>query len=152
MSVGYQPPPGASTDATGLAALRAIRDGDRPQIALAATLGFRLVEADPGWIAFEMQPGADMVNSGGIVHGGVLGLVLDQAIGDAVRTLLPDGVPYVTLDLYLTYLRPVRPGTAVRCEAWVTHFGRRTARTAGRVLDGSRTTCECMSTLFIPGD
>lgn len=134
---------------TGLEALQDIRDGRRPQIELAAMLGFRLVEAEPGRVAFTSCHDERMVNSGGIVHGGVLGLVLDQAIGDAVRTLLADGQRYVTLDLYLTYLKPVQPGSRLRCEAWVTSRTRRTARTTGRVLCDGDVVCECMSTLFI---
>lgn len=148
-----RPPHVDAEPGTGLDALRAVRDGTAPPIPLAAAMGFRLVEADPGWVAFELTPGDQHVNSGGIVHGGVVGFVLDQAIGDAVRTLLPDGVPYVTLDLYLTYVRAVRPGATVRCEAWVTSMGRRTARTSGRAVDdGGRTAVECMSTLYVVRD
>lgn len=137
---------------SGLAALRRIRDGKSDPIHLAGLLHFALVEAELGRVAFTMRPDRTHVNSGGIVHGGVLGLVLDQAIGDAVRTLLPDGVRYVTLDLYMTYVRPAEPGQELRCEAWVTHKGRRTARTSGRVLLGEKILCECYSTLYIDGD
>lgn len=142
--------PGVSAEEpSGETALRMIRDGRRPQIPLGGMLEFDLTTVEPGRVGFDLRTDERMVNSGGIVHGGVLSLVLDQAIGDAVRTLLPDEVRYVTLDLYLTYLRPIKAGTTVRCEAWVTHLGRRTARTAGKVVDGSKIACECMSTLFV---
>jgi uncharacterized protein (TIGR00369 family) len=134
---------------SGLAALRRVRDGLTSPIPLAALMSFRLVEAEPGRVAFEMAPDVQHANSLGVVHGGVPALALDQAVGDAVRTMLPDDVPYSTIDLFLTYVRPVSPGSGLRCEAWVTHLGRRTARVAGRVTTSGKTVCECLSTLWI---
>lgn len=133
----------------GLAALRAIRDRRRPQIPLGDLLGFTLVEAEPGRVAFDIEPAATLANSGGVIHGGVLGIVLDQAVGDAVRTTLPDGVGYATVDLFVSYLHPVHPDETVRCEAWVTHRARRTVRTAGRADQGGTPVAACMATLRV---
>jgi uncharacterized protein (TIGR00369 family) len=93
-----------NAESTGLAALRRIRDGVEPQIPLGKLIGFRLTEAEPGWVAFELVAERELLNSGGVLHGGVLSLVIDQAVGDAVRTLLPDGTPYMTMDLYVSYV------------------------------------------------
>lgn len=133
----------------GLAALRAIRDGDRPQIALGSIIGFRLIQAEPGRVAFESKLSEAAANSNGVIHGGVLGLVLDQAVGDAVRTLLPDGVGYATADLFLSYLAPVRPGETVVYEAWVTHRANSTIRVRGRAVREDEEVCECMATLRV---
>lgn len=134
---------------TGLMALRRVRDGLEPQVPLGELLGFRLTEANPGHVALEFAAGPELVNSGGALHGGVLGLIIDQAVGDAVRTLLPDGTPYMTVDLYLSFVRPAEIGTTLRCIADVTFLGGRTAKATAQVCGGDMILCECLSTLHV---
>ena len=136
-------------ESTGLAALRRIRDGVEPQIPLGELIGFRLTEAEPGWVAFELVAERELLNSGGVLHGGVLSLVVDQAVGDAVRTLLPDGTPYMTTDLYVSYVRPAGVGATLRCTAEVTFLGGRTAKVSSRVYRGDEVVCECLTTLYV---
>lgn len=73
--------------------------------------GIGLVRAEPGLVALSFTPGAAHTNVQGLVHGGLLALLADTAMGLAVRTQLPAGVPHVTVSLGIRYLRPATSDT-----------------------------------------
>jgi uncharacterized protein (TIGR00369 family) len=72
------------------------------------------------------------------LHGGTAAALLDTAMGCSISTMLPAGQGSVTLDLKLTYLRPlsVRSGT-IQAEGKVVKLGRQTSYTEGFVRDGA---------------
>jgi uncharacterized protein (TIGR00369 family) len=72
------------------------------------------------------------------VHGGALATLLDSALGCAVHSTLPAGVGYTTVDLAVTYLRPVTRDTGrLRCEAEIVHGGRTVATARAQITDPS---------------
>lgn len=79
------------------------------------------VEQDRAAVALTLRP--EHRNPFGIVHGGVLYTMADNAAGCAVHT---DGRGYVTQNGQLHFLRPAREGT-LRAEAAVRRRGRATA-------------------------
>jgi len=119
----------------GLEVMRRIRDGALPLAAIAQTVGFRLVEAEPGMVAFEGAPERFVYNMFGAAHGGYAATLLDSAMGCAVHTTVPRGSGYTTIDLTINYVRPVTVETGpVRAEGRVLHAGRRTATAEGRLV------------------
>ena len=119
----------------GLEVMRRIRDGALPLAAIAQTVGFRLVEAEPGMVAFEGAPERFVYNMFGAAHGGYAATLLDSAMGCAVHTTVPRGSGYTTVDLTINYVRPVTVETGpVRAERRVLHAGRRTATAEGRLV------------------
>jgi uncharacterized protein (TIGR00369 family) len=70
-----------------------------------------------------------LVNSAGVIGGGVLSIVADIAFGCALQTELPELVPYTTAELSLTFLRPVHPGQTIRASGQSIHAGRRVGLT-----------------------
>jgi len=68
--------------------------------------GIELERAEPGLVALSLAPGPGHTNVQGLVHGGLLALLADTAMGLAVRTELPAGRPHVTVQLGIKYLRP----------------------------------------------
>ena len=68
--------------------------------------GIRLDRAEPGLVVLTFAPGPGHSNLQGLVHGGLLALLADTAMGLAVRTQLPAGRPHVTVQLGVKYLRP----------------------------------------------
>ncbi|MGI5447595.1 PaaI family thioesterase [Streptomyces sp. CA-243310] len=74
---------------SGLEVLRLMLEGRIPQPSIGSTLGFRLVDATPGHVAFEGEPGEHLLNPMGAVHGGFLAALLDSALGGAVMAALP---------------------------------------------------------------
>ena len=70
------------------------------------------------------------------VHGGVAATLCDSALGCAIHSTLPAGVGYATVDLNLTYLRPLTRDTGkVRAIGEVVHTGSRIATAQARMVD-----------------
>jgi uncharacterized protein (TIGR00369 family) len=136
---------------SGLEHLEAIRDGRFPPPPIAELLGFDLVEVGRGRATFSIEPGDQHYNPIGAVHGGVAATLLDSAMGCAVQSTLEPGVGYTTLDLNVTFLRPMTSDTGkVLCEATTIHTGGRVATAEGRLFS-ARTgkliatgTCSCV--------
>lgn len=123
---------------SGLEAMRAIRDGILPPPPLARLIGFRMAVVEPQRIVMELDPDESLENTIGLLHGATAAALLDTAMGCAISTMLPPGQTSVTLDLKLTYLRPlsVRSGT-IQAEGKLIRLGRQTSYTEGFVRDGS---------------
>ena len=87
---------------------------------------------------FEMTPGPQHYNPIGSVHGGIALTLLDSAMGCAVYTTLAPGVGYTTIDLHVTFVRPLTATTGtIRAEGRVVHAGSRVATAEGRVVDAT---------------
>ena len=128
----------AAAGMSGLEAMCAIRDGILPPPPMARLIGFRLRIAEPGRIVMELEPHESLENTIGLLHGATAAALLDTAMGCAISTMLPAGQGSVTLDLKLTYLRPlsVRSGT-ISAEGKLVKLGRQTSYAEGFVRDGA---------------
>jgi uncharacterized protein (TIGR00369 family) len=128
----------AAAGMSGLEAMCAIRDGILPPPPMARLIGFRMRIAEPGRIVMELEPHESLENTIGLLHGATAAALLDTAMGCAISTMLPAGQGSVTLDLKLTYLRPlsVRSGT-ISAEGKLVKLGRHTSYAEGFVRDGS---------------
>jgi len=72
----------------------------------------------------------------GVVHGGVTYSLLDTAMGVAVWTQLQEGERTATVEIKVTYCRPVREGRLV-AEGRVVERTRQLAFTSGEVRDAA---------------
>jgi uncharacterized protein (TIGR00369 family) len=128
----------AAAGMTGMEAMCAIRDGLLPEAPMARLIDFRLRVAEPGRIVMELEPHESLENTIGLLHGATAAALLDTAMGCAISTMLPAGQGAVTLDLKLTYLRPlsVRSGK-ISAEGKIIKLGRQTSYTEGFVRDGA---------------
>jgi uncharacterized protein (TIGR00369 family) len=95
----------------GLGALQAIAEGSLPPPPIAALMNMEPLEVAPGRAVFVGVPGEEHYNPIGTVHGGWASTLLDSALGCAVQTTLPAGVAYTTLDLRVSFVRPIRHDT-----------------------------------------
>ena len=76
--------------------------------AISQLLGFRLAEGDDGYGCLEMNADAGIHgNQQGTVHGGLLSELADAAIGTAHSTLMVEGETFTSIDLRISFLRPV---------------------------------------------
>jgi uncharacterized protein (TIGR00369 family) len=133
----------------GLGFLQAIIDGTLPQPPIGETLGFHLVEAEPGRAVFAGTPERRHYNPIGTVHGGFAAALLDSALGCAIFSTLKQGDTWTTLELKLNYVRAMTTETGVvRAEGRVIHRGRSVATSegdlkdaAGRLYAHATTTC-----------
>jgi uncharacterized protein (TIGR00369 family) len=121
---------------SGMDAMLGIRDGRLPPPPFAKLIGFVMAAVEPGRIVMELEPREDLENTIGLLHGATAALI-DTAMGCAISTRLEPGQGSVTLDLKMTFLRPlsVRSGM-ISAEGKVIKLGRQTSYTEGFVRDG----------------
>jgi uncharacterized protein (TIGR00369 family) len=140
----------AGRSMSGIDFLRAIRDGRLPAPPIAELLGFRLVEVEPGYAVFEVEPGERHYNPIGVVHGGLAMTLLDSAMGCAVQTHMPAGGGYTTLEAKTNLVRAITGKTgALRAIGTVLHLGSRVATAEGRLVDSSGKLCAHATTTCI---
>ena len=121
---------------SGLEFLRAIRDGRLPPAPMAVLLGFRLVDVEPGEVAFEVLPRQEHYNPIGTVHCGLAMTLLDSAMACSVHTHLAPGVGYTTVEAKINLVRPIMAETGkLRALGKTIHVGSRIATAEGRLVD-----------------
>jgi len=123
---------------SGLEAMRALIAGKLPQPSISTTLGFRLVAAEHGFVAFEGEPSERILNPLGAVHGGWALTLIDSACGAAGHTTLPAGVGYGTLETKANFVRPIAPTTGtLRAEGRVLAQGRTILTAEAKIVDAA---------------
>lgn len=123
---------------SGLEYLRAMRSGDIPPPPITATLGIEIDDVEEGRVVFAITPAEYHYNPIGVVHGGVASTLCDTAMACAVHSTLPAGVGYTTLELKVTFIRPLTRDTGrVTCEGRTLHVGARTAAAEARIVDAA---------------
>ena len=133
---GFEAPPWeAMAGTSGLDLLRGMIAGHFPAPPIAETLGFRLVEADPGRALFEGRSSPSVLNPLGLVHGGWALTLIDSAAGCAVHATLPAGIGYTTIETKVNMTRAIRADAGtVRAEGRVVAQGRQIATAEARLL------------------
>lgn len=126
----------AAKSMTGPEYLAAMKSGAVPAPPITRLVGFALATIEPGRTVFEFTPGEEHYNPMGSVHGGILSVVLDSAMGCAVQTHLGAGTGYTTLELKVNFVRPVTVATGMLFgEGRVVHVGTKTATAEGYLRD-----------------
>jgi uncharacterized protein (TIGR00369 family) len=120
----------------GLTYLKEVVAGLHPAPPIAQLMNLRLVEVDRGRAVFETTPAEYHYNPLGIVHGGLAATLLDSAMGCSVHTCLEAGDRYTTLELKVTFLKPLTLETGpVRAVATIVSVSRTVALAEARLLD-----------------
>ena len=122
---------------TGLEFLGALRDGRLPPPPIASLLGMDVVSVGTGDVVFTCLPDESVYNPIGVVHGGLVCTLLDTVAACAVHSTLPVNVGYTSVEIKVSYLRPVRGGVELTAHGWVTKPGRRVAFAEADVRDPS---------------
>ena len=123
----------------GLGFLRALIAGELPAPPITQTLGFLLVEAEPGRAVFRGTPEFRHYNPIGVVHAGFAATLLDSALGCSVHTTLAKGERYTTLEIKINLVRALTTETGpVTAEGRVIHRGRSIATAEAHLKDGAK--------------
>lgn len=133
----------------GLEQLQAMADGRHPAPPISSHIGLEFVSVADGDVVMTAVPDESHYNPIGSIHGGFFATVLDSACGCAVHSTLPAGVGYTSLEIKVSFLRPITADTGiVTAHGWVTRRGRSVTfaeadiRDAdGRVLATATSTC-----------
>jgi acyl-CoA thioesterase len=100
-------------------------------------LGIRATESGPGTATVVIDPlPANLLQARGVVHGGVYATLIDCAAGEALRTVMQPEDDGSTVDLNITYLRPVSDAPLRAC-GQVVRCGRSVAVAVTDIYDGS---------------
>ena len=97
-------------------------------------MGIEMTAVEHGRCELQLGLEPHHLNPGGIAHGGIAASLLDSAIGLALRTTLPEGATHATLQLQVTYLRPIPAGT-ITARGTAVHAGKRIEYGEGELLD-----------------
>lgn len=78
----------------------------------AKALGMTILDAKPAqaWLSVPYDKKLIGNVETGVIHGGVITAMLDNACGVAVQLALPERVSIATLDLRIDYMKPATPG------------------------------------------
>jgi acyl-coenzyme A thioesterase 13 len=63
------------------------------------------------------------MNPGGVVHGGVLTTLMDEATAHTIATVRGLEAPLATVDMNVSFLSGARPGDELQCEARALRVG-----------------------------
>lgn len=110
-------------------------------------IGYRLVRLEPGYAEAVFEHTEDARRTGGILHGGVVMLALDETMGMAVLTT-NDGRDQVTVELKVNFLEPGRAGPYA-VVGRVVRRGRTLAVAEGEVREGDRLLARALGTWYI---
>lgn len=116
----------AATRLSGRELLQGIIDGALPVPPFAVLVGAELVSVGDGEAVFRCTPDESSYSPLGLVHGGLLCTLLDSAAGCAVQSQLPAGVAYSSVEIKVSFLRPLRAGVTIEVHG-------RSLRVGGRI-------------------
>jgi uncharacterized protein (TIGR00369 family) len=101
-------------------------------------MGMRIVDVGDGEVVFACEPEESVYNPIGMVHGGLLCTLLDTVAGCAVHSQLPPGAGYSTIEIKVSFLRPVHAGAGeLAARGRVVRSGRRVAFAEGEARDAA---------------
>ncbi len=141
----------AGVGLAGIEHLRAISAGRLPPPPIAALLGMQIREIEPGRVSFECVPDESAYNPIGTVHGGLVCTLADTVVGCAVQSTLDAGVGYTSIDLNVSYLRPVTSASGMLVAVGrVTKSGRRVSFADAEIVDATgRAVATATSSLLV---
>jgi acyl-CoA thioesterase len=96
------------------------------EIPIWSTMGMDVVDVRAGWAQVRVRFSRTLINSNGVVHGGVLFSAADAATAVALLGLLEDGDLIATTEMKINFIKAV-DGRDVVAEAHILHRGKRTA-------------------------
>jgi uncharacterized protein (TIGR00369 family) len=140
-------------DLSGLDFLLAVKDKRLPPAPISGLLEFGISSVKEGEVEFTCLPDESTYNPIGVVHGGLVCTLLDSVTACAVHSTLPVGQAYTSLDISVSYLRPVtRDSGILTARGWVTRAGRRAGFSAGevRTADGKVVATATSTCLVFP--
>lgn len=135
----------------GIDFLQKIADGEIPGAPIGAHIGMELTEVERGKVTFTCRPDESHYNPIGTVHGGLVCTLLDSVLGCAAHSLLPAGMGYTSIDINVSYLRPVTADSGpLVATGRVTKPGRRVTFAEGEVVDAAgKTVATATSSLLV---
>lgn len=115
--------------------LEAVVSPDQQVNPLFRFLGVEVVRLDREYAELRCPIGGDLIQGAGMLAGGVLATLADEAMAHAVLARLAQGKRTSTVEMSVRYLRPVFQDEVVTAKAWVLKLGRSIVTTEAEVYD-----------------
>jgi len=106
------------------------------KIPFADLLRLKLDQVAPGMATMSVEICDELRQNNGVVHGGAIASLIDSTTAFAIIPLLEHSETATTVDLTITYIRPLVNGR-VTCSAKVLRAGGRVIALAAEVFDGA---------------
>ena len=104
------------------------------KVPFAKLIGIELEDVEPGVATLRLDIRPEHKQNHGVVHGGAVAALIDTATAFAVISVLPTNERATTVDLTISYLRPLTKGRT-KCTARVVRAGRRLMVVSASVID-----------------
>jgi uncharacterized protein (TIGR00369 family) len=113
---------------TGLEFLNGMIEGRLPPPPINGAIGQRLVSVSDGEAIVRCIPDESFYNPMGLIHGGLLCVLMDTAMGIAVQTKLPADTAGASIELKVSFLKPApADGTELEVRGHALQVGRSVA-------------------------
>jgi uncharacterized protein (TIGR00369 family) len=118
------------------------------------TLGLTCLDkSEPGRTVWSVTPDERFANPAGLIQGGFLAAIMDSAMGaSAVTAHATRKVTISNTALKVSFVRAVRPGDALRCEARTLKAGKSVSFLEARLLDGEGRVVATASSTYLARD
>ena len=107
-------------------------------VPFAKLIGMELDEVDSGTATLAFDIRDQLKQNNGVVHGGAIASLIDTATAFAIISVLPPDEQATTVDLTISYLRPLTKGRA-RAVAKVVRKGKRLITVSAELFDDAGT-------------
>ncbi|MBJ6723226.1 PaaI family thioesterase [Geomesophilobacter sediminis] len=104
-------------------------------------LGMTIEAAEAGRAVLTMPFKIKLAQGAGVMHGGAVTSLADTAVAMAIKSLVPEGTDFVTVEMTLKFLAAVHEGT-VRAEARATRLDERKITGAADIFSGTEKVAE----------
>lgn len=118
--------------------LKAVREQGQTVNNLFTFLGVEVVSIEQDHAVLKLPFKSELTQGAGMVAGGVLSTLLDETMAHAVLGGNAPGERTTTVDLSVSFLRAVRPGSDLTCEARVIKRGGRVLFVEASASSGDR--------------
>ncbi len=99
-----------------------------PRSTLMGLMGGEIDSWEEGRVVMSIKLDDRHMNPGGMLHGGILTTLMDEATGHAIVTVrgleMMAEAPHVTVDMNVSFLSSARSGDELECEARTVRVGR----------------------------
>lgn len=118
------------------------------KVPFARLIGIELEDVQAGIATLALDVREDLKQNHGVVHGGAVASLIDSATAFAVIAVLPPDERATTVDLTISFLRPLTKGRA-RCTARVLRAGRRLIVVSAELSDDAGNLAATALTTYI---
>ena len=111
-------------------------------------IGFEFTKFEKGYSQCVLQINEKHFNPHNVVHGGVLYSMADTGMGGALYSLLEKDELCATVEIKISYFKPVREGTVI-CDTKVIHKGKTIGVLESEIINGEKLVAKANGTYSI---